>query len=199
MKANRSVPRDDQAEVGVGTLIVFIAMVLVAAVAAAVLISTSGSLQQRAEATGREATAEVASNLRVIAVYGHRNNTAPTVDLYNVTVNTELAAGSTPLDFANVIIRFTDGTIVRAYTHQTAAITSTSGAKFNTNWIRGTGTNSVMKAGDLVEIKLNMVNDEIGERTDFELMIIPEVGAPVPLTLRTPSTYYEWKTITLKT
>ena len=110
----------DRAEVGVGTLIVFIAMVLVAAVAAAVLINTSGTLQQRAQSTGKEATQEVSSNLKVSGIYGVRNST--TVDLWDLKMNVELSAGATSMDLTKLIVRYSDGTTTRNYAHGTAAL-----------------------------------------------------------------------------
>ena len=47
-----------RADIGVGTMIVFIAMVLVAAVAASVLISTANSVREQATSTGDDAIPE---------------------------------------------------------------------------------------------------------------------------------------------
>ncbi|AEH60425.1 flagellin [Methanosalsum zhilinae DSM 4017] len=113
MKANRNIQltKDTEGQVGIGTLIVFIAMVLVAAVAAAVLIQTSGVLQQRAQQTGSEATQEVSSNLDIKNIEGIRSNgtsgLSPNIDLLRLQVG--LQAGSSPVDINQVIATITDG------------------------------------------------------------------------------------------
>jgi len=61
---------NDRGQVGIGTLIVFIAMVLVAAIAAGVLINTAGLLQSQAEATGEESSEQVTDRVQVSSVTG---------------------------------------------------------------------------------------------------------------------------------
>ena len=200
LKANQKF-RNDRAEVGVGTLIVFIAMVLVAAVAAAVLINTTGSLQQRAQATGKEATQEVSSNLKVLNVYGTRPGTD--VNLNTFKVNLELAAGALPVDLSKLIVRWSDGSASENYVFAAAQDNTTTPKKFEITCIRGDCTDSdpVMEAGDLVEVLFSLDNSPatyLATRTSVEISLIPEIGSPVNADFKTPSTYGSDLVITLR-
>ena len=59
---------NSRAEMGIGTLIIFIALLLVAAVAAGVLIQSAGSLQEKALSTGDQAKGQIATNVKVVEV-----------------------------------------------------------------------------------------------------------------------------------
>ena len=106
-KQKNNIIINDTADVGIGTLIIFIAMVLVAAVAAAVLIQTSGILQQKAQQTGKEAATEVTSNLNIVSVIGNIGNSSGTEKIDNLTIAVQLSAGGQNIDFKSVVMKFT--------------------------------------------------------------------------------------------
>jgi flagellin-like protein len=95
---------DDRGQVGIGTLIVFIALVLVAAIAAGVLINTAGFLQTQAEQTGTESTDQVSNNIEVVGATGLVGPNGNQVNSTNVTV--QRASGSGDLNLSEVTVEF---------------------------------------------------------------------------------------------
>ncbi|ACV25023.1 flagellin [Methanocaldococcus fervens] len=194
---------------GIGTLIVFIAMVLVAAVAAAVLINTSGFLQQKAMATGKESTEQVASGLSTLQVIGiHNNSTVNYLAIY-ITPN----AGSAPIDLNQTKILITDGNKKAVLKYKGAAAWNdldNGGEVTNTSlpaWNLSSGEfgiivlqdaddsckniTPVINKGDIVALTINAskISLDLKPRTTVTGSVVPEFGAPAVIEFTTPATY----------
>jgi flagellin FlaB len=106
MKPNMPHKRD-RGQVGIGTLIVFIAMVLVAAIAAGVLINTAGFLQSQSEQTGQQSSAQVSDRLQVVNTVGQDVNDSkspPRIGIINMTVSK--APGANDIDLNTLTLQY---------------------------------------------------------------------------------------------
>jgi len=171
---------NEDADVGIGTLIIFIAMVLVAAVAAAVLIQTSGVLQQKAQLTGKEATAEVSSNLKIISVVATTDGAENATSL---DLGLEISAGGNPIDMtaAKLKVKYIDADFSDFTT-------------FNYTEDRQLdGDTDVLSSGELGKLTININTlspaQPLGARNTSTIQIIPEIGNMVIREITAPSTY----------
>ncbi|MGB8217677.1 MAG: archaellin/type IV pilin N-terminal domain-containing protein [Candidatus Methanoperedens sp.] len=184
MKANRTnILKNDTGDVGIGTLIIFIAMVLVAAVAAAVLIQTSGVLQQKAQQTGKEATAQVSSNLQIISVVG---NVTGTNNIDNFTVTVTLSAGGNDIDFGKVVAKYIDNSKTDTSTYG-ASVNATAFTYDESNRFVGT-QDAVLSAGELGTITIHPTTP-MAVRGKATIEFIPETGTMVVKDIIAPSTF----------
>jgi archaellin len=174
-----SLQNSRRAEMGVGTLIIFIALLLVAAVAAGVLIQTAGSLQQRALATGSQSTGQISTNAQVIEVSAVDGTTS----MENFSLIVKLSPGSNAIELDSVT--FTVGTMNTTTTYTYSGDDTYTVEPLNANGTFGVeyiqqGTNhqaGVLVRGDVVRLDVQSPRG-VASGEDLRFSFIPKTGTP---------------------
>jgi flagellin FlaB len=183
-----------RAEVGIGTLILFIAMILVAAIAASVLIQTATSLQNKALLAGKRTQDQISSGLSVLLVYAEDGSTDNSLD--NFSMKVKLNPGSEPMKLNDTLIEFDLNDQSADLEYNETGDCSTSGA-FRTD-SEGSGffaaTHLVegsahrphyLHSGDVVKLCFAAPRS-ITPDEDIAIRIIPKIGIPTVIETATP-------------
>lgn len=195
---------EEEGEMGVGTLLIFIAMILVAAVAAGVLVQTAYKLQQQAEATGDEALQDVATGFKVLAIWG-TTNAAGQID--QVYMKIALTAGSPGINLADAkieVIKTIGGGTSDEVTLDYAATADAD--EFNATELRDMApetTAAMMTSGDIFQVQLNLnettgMNMALDVQEQLSVLLIPKHGVPTLVQVTAPSTLEASSVVVLK-
>jgi len=204
--------RKEKGSMGIGALIIFIAMVLVAGIAATVLVQVANTLQMQALYTGHETIQEVATGVQVADVEGHVTNPVNGVDLITISVRGRAGAGDIDLSETVIEIANNQTKVILTYNsseHQaspaSSGIFNTSAFVLNANEFGiiviedadgscATAATPIINRGDLVMLTVNTsitFSPGLAVRTDIWGNVIPEIGSWGILSFRTPATYID--------
>ncbi len=190
--------KNNSGYIGIGTLIVFIATILVAAVCAALLIYAVQLVKQSAETTITTVNAQVSTGLEVIYIRGDRcpygNNSLEiqkTVQIIELTVR--LRPGSPDIDMDHVVIYIGDGYNYAYLTlaeHDCYGAENANATAYSVKVVRDTdksfAKDHIITDTDLITIFINVGHDGVN------LTVKPEHKAIIKiLPLRGIETYEE--------
>lgn len=91
---NRYLKENESGAIGIGAMIIFIALILVAAVASTIIIKTAEELQQRAEATGDDTRDEISGKITLVGAYISDDTGGGATTADEITLILQLSAGS---------------------------------------------------------------------------------------------------------
>jgi len=210
----KKVLEKDVGSIGIGAMIIFISMVLVAGIAASVLVQTANRLEMQAMTTGQETEAEVATGIHVLDINGFRNSTA-SADIWLMGITISPWAGAKEVDLSQTYVEVSDTLIknlvkydsnehhnkseINGDVFQATFFDDLTAQEFGVLIIEDedsscTWTSPVINRGDKVMILIKLgdnkvFNRELPERTDVWGMVQAEDGAPGVFAFRSPASY----------
>jgi flagellin FlaB len=159
----RNLPNtESRGQVGIGTLIVFIAMVLVAAIAAGVLINTAGFLQSKGEATGQESTSQVTNRLKISGVTGDvfAGGSSQDARVGTVDVTVTQAPGAENINLKAVTVQWVGPSGSYNINHKSSS--TTADADFSTSAIKGDSDSILNDPDDRIAMTFDIGKDDNG-------------------------------------
>ena len=135
---------DSRSQVGIGTLVVYITMIVLTAAASGVLISTAASLQAQAHQAGTGSTAPTTDNVAPTTAVGHVETITTEYDsgratvrdtdqfVTEIRVNVTGTAGTDSVDLTDAVVIYDVGGDSRFVVHQSKARSATINASTNT-------------------------------------------------------------------
>jgi flagellin FlaB len=193
--------------IGIGAMIVFIAMVLIAGIAAYVILSTGSQLEIKSGATGTQTIKEVSTGLKISTIEGH--NTSGLIDKIVIIITPR--AGSPDIDLDGTLIELSNTQQKYVLTYSSAywvngksgledlfdadAFSSVS-SEFGIIVLKDDDSSCnqntpVINRGDSVMLALNTtaIFNGIPGNVNIQGNIIPEEGAWGIIQFRTPSSF----------
>jgi flagellin FlaB len=174
---------------GIGTLIIFIALILVAAVAAGVLIQTASSLQSKSLDVGRQSQEKITTDIEIIQVFANdTSDGAISNGTDTITMVVRLGSGSAPISLGDLLVRMDtqSGSQSVTYSGGSAGSTTEYGIDYKIN-----GSNNqagYLTVGDLAEINfIYDVPSTIVEGETATVRLVAKNGAVKPVQMTTPS------------
>jgi len=207
MNKLRVLKEKDVGAIGIGAMIVFIAMVLVAGIAASVLIQTSGRLETQAMKSGAETISEVATGIQVDSILGYNISGA----VQRLAIEIRPRAGSKEVDLSETVVELSDSSTKNLFTYgnnftDTGDIDgdiftvtfypNVTGVVFGIIVLEDaddsiTSPNPIINSGDHVLLTINITAafGNFGTRVDVNGQVIPEEGSPGVISFTTPAAY----------
>ena len=203
MKANRKFVGDEEGTFGIGTMIIFIAMIVVAVVAATVIIETMNKLQATAKNTGDQAVQQVSAGVRMMSAIGSRRTGAfagfpilgrtmggvtqtlpggerKASDIQEISLYLALRPGSLPVDLDRTVINLVTPRDVILYmgsprrSENARSFEGISQIRDDDDSIKNSHVLNNMR--DFAAVTLDISDLEIGAGETFTVQITPDTG-----------------------
>ena len=179
-RPDQKIKKDDEAVVGIGTLIIFIAMVLVAAVAASVVMQTGETLQQRSYAVGKQTIRDVSSGVKIIGVTGYTDEAKTVIEYLAIAISPRAGSYDIDLNETLLYIMYNNFTVLGLNSFDNDVVAGSA----NESGIFHTLNNSNISATNYGVIAIhdgdNSIVNSYGLSTSDQVVLIVNLSAAIP-------------------